>query len=120
MVEAPASPKRPRPFMAVILSGLVWPGAGQIYNGQIAKGAAIIAASAACGLAFAWTVARLVMASIPEDLVTVDAAQIQVLVEQVMASGVGMLRLETAAVVLIWVVSVVDAYLVARGPAADS
>ena len=49
---SPASPSR---WRSVLLSGLVWPGLGQLVSGHVAKGLSIVAGTLA---AFAWLCAR--------------------------------------------------------------
>jgi riboflavin transporter FmnP len=119
--ESPA--ERPRsPVMAVILSGVVCPGAGQMYNRERGKGLALIAASVVACTVLTVVVVRNVLRALPADVLTVDVVRLHAIVQE--ARSGWPVALCTAVLTLAWIVSVVDAYLVARrsapAPAPDS
>jgi TM2 domain-containing membrane protein YozV len=112
MTATAAGPRRP--WMAAGLSAVVFPGAGQVYNRQVAKGVAFIALSLACTVAITVMMVRIAMAAIQANPDMIDPSQTQRAVEQAVRSGAGGLSATVWALTLLWVVSVVDAYLVAR------
>jgi hypothetical protein len=113
--------EKPRsPVMAVILSGIVCPGAGQMYNRERGKGLALIAVSvAACGV-LTVVVVRNVLRTLPADVLTLDVVRLTAILQE--ARSGWPVALCTAVLTVTWIVSVVDAYLVARrsAPAPDS
>lgn len=112
-------PRSRRPLIAVLLSAFVCPGAGQVYNRQKAKGAVLIALSSACAVVFMVAIGRMVLAAMPTDATSFDPAQSQALVESAMKSGSGVLAAAGWVLTIVWIVSMVDAYLVARRGAAE-
>ena len=117
-------PEEPRakalsPVKAVILSAVVCPGAGQIYNGQRGKGITLVTASVAACIALGAVVVRNVLRALPEDILTLDSLRLYAIVQEA-RSGL-LVALCTAVLTVLWIVSVVDAYLVAaRGSAAPA
>ena len=101
--------------MPVLLSALAVPGAGQIRNGEVAKGIALVVASLGLfGILFVRILADLWPVIVaPHDLTTlvpdVNSAVTRAL------SGHGLL---VALLVVVWVYAVADAFWVARGRAA--
>jgi TM2 domain-containing membrane protein YozV len=104
--------------MAVVLSAVVCPGAGQIYNRQRLKGVALILASAGVSVAVGVLVVRNVLRALPADVFTIGPAELQAILQK--ARSGPLVTLGTAVLALTWIASVVDAYLVARGSAADA
>jgi TM2 domain-containing membrane protein YozV len=103
-------------MLAVIFSAVVCPGAGQIYNRQRLKGVALILASAGASVAVAVLVVRNVLQALPADVLTIGPAEMQTIMQK--AHSGTLVTLGTAVLAVTWIVSVVDAYLVARRSAA--
>jgi diadenosine tetraphosphate (Ap4A) HIT family hydrolase/TM2 domain-containing membrane protein YozV len=112
---AARSPRpRARPLRAALLSGLVWPGLGQIANGQIAKGVALVAL--VLGVA-AWLVLRvvsLVLATMPTDTTSFDVFQAYDIATQIQQRNAGALSGSVLLLLAIWAFAIVDAYWSAR------
>src|SRR6185436_15680252 len=97
-----------RRIRAVLLSGLIWPGTGQIVNGQRLKGFALGALSLLLGLGIAGLVATAVLASMPDDLETLDVALVRAQVHETLARPGGPLTLLIGLLVVVWVYAIVD------------
>jgi hypothetical protein len=112
-------PNQPhRIVIAVGLSALVCPGAGQIYNRERRKGTALVAASIVAGVALTGFIVRNVLRALPEDILTLDALQIYDIARQ--APSGPAVTLSGTALVVLWIYGVVDAYFVASRAAADA
>jgi hypothetical protein len=101
---------RRRRLRAAPLSGLVFPGAGQIYLGARARGAALVFATL---LALGMLLVRLfdvVLARVPETPV-LDPVEAWRLSWSIMEETRGELTSLTLLIVGIWAVSVLDAWL---------
>jgi hypothetical protein len=96
----------------VILSGVVCPGAGQVYNRQRGKGLAMMMATVGSSLAVVALVVRNVLRALPEDVLTLTPAQMTTLVQQ--ARSGPLVASCTVVLGVLWIWSVIDAYLVAR------
>lgn len=104
--------------MAALLSAVVVPGAGQVYNRQTAKGAAFIGLSLAFFAAITVMMVRIALAAFQANPDTFDPDQTQKVVEQAVRAGSTGLTIAVWGMTVVWVWSVVDAYLVARRSAA--
>lgn len=108
--------ERPR-YAAALLSALAFPGAGQIYNGDRAKGAALIAGTLGAVAALFWIVGSALWPLVLDDTVPLapfDIAQTLALASAIQAShGRALLAVHVWLGVL-WLVSVLDAWWVAR------
>jgi len=98
-----ASRRRASPrTRAVLLSALVWPGAGQMYKGERVKGLCLIGVSGLLAVALAVTLALFlangIVAGFDPDVV-----------KTVVPRAVGLV----GGLVLVWIVAVADAW---RGP----
>jgi TM2 domain-containing membrane protein YozV len=103
-----------RKLAAVIRSGLVCPGAGQIYNRQRAKGGLLIAATLLmiCVLAYkTWTAALDLVLSMPPEEAFND---IFGLAHRLVEMNKVFYDWTAAAFLVIWVYAVADAYINAR------
>jgi diadenosine tetraphosphate (Ap4A) HIT family hydrolase/TM2 domain-containing membrane protein YozV len=110
----PSSGSSARPLRAALLSGLVWPGLGQIANGQLAKGIALVVLVLAVA---AWLVLRLVSvvtASVPADASSFDIFQAYDLATQIQQQNAGILSGAVLVLLVIWVFGIVDAYWCGR------
>jgi hypothetical protein len=98
------SPRRLNPrTRAVVLSALVWPGAGQMYNGERVKGLCLIGASGLLAVALAVTLGLFVA----NGMVTgFDPETVRIVVPRALGLG--------GVLVLVWAAAVVDAWRGAR------
>jgi hypothetical protein len=103
--------KRPDVFMPVLLSAAVFPGAGQLRNGDRAKGIAIIAATI---LFLVGATALIVSDLMPLVRDPPDIAVLFPIVSAAVSRTLGSHALALGALVALWIYSIVDAYLVAR------
>jgi hypothetical protein len=104
-------------IIPVLLCLLLGPGVGQLYNKEFKKGTIMIVFSA---LILAWSIFwyyKAIQPFLPSDMTTVDPAAMPELLknamQQVATKGPGMLFFFKAALTLLWLYGVVDAYLVA-------
>jgi hypothetical protein len=103
--------------VAILLNVVLWPGAGQIYNRQPAKGIALIVLTGIETLVFLGLAAWRLLSLLPADLLRLTPGTMFVIVEKTLRSGaVGVAFL---VLLLTWVFCIVDAYLVARRLAAE-
>jgi hypothetical protein len=104
--------------MAVLLSAAVCPGAGQVYNRERGKGTALVAATLVACAALTGFIVRNVLRALPEDILSLDVAQVYDIVRQA-RSGIAV-AFWGGALTLLWIYGIVDAYRVAaRGSAAE-
>ena len=104
-------------IIPVLLSLFLGPGMGQLYNREYKKGVILILISA---LLLVWAVAwyyRQVQPYLPKDLTAVDPQAMTVLLknatDQISAQAGAILSFFKAAMTVIWIYGIVDAYLVA-------
>jgi hypothetical protein len=111
---AGAGRKKDDPQTAAVLSALLWPGAGQIYNGEKTKGALLAAAMLALTVWLLAGAERAVRARLPEDLtfLTFSGAG-GILLDALRANLAAFIAINAAATV-VWGYSVADAYFAAR------
>jgi hypothetical protein len=109
--DAPPAVRTP---LAVALSGLVWPGLGQIYNRQFKKGLAFIALAGVSGASFLFGVSRRLARSLPTSFQDVDIDRAMTIADEVLNQGGGWLVPTAVLLMLTWIVSIVDAYLGSR------
>ncbi len=107
-----------RPTAAILLSALVFPGAGHLYLKRYSRGIVLIALSLACLGFFANQVlqqASSVLAQLASEGGVVDAGRLTDLVAQT-SSGSGSLAVTTASLALAgcWVIGIIDACRTAR------
>ncbi len=104
-----ASPPPDR-WRAVLLSGLVWPGLGQLVSGQVAKGLAIIAGTLG---AFAWLCMRVAgeaLRRMPSDAETFDLFHVFEIAADIRRDNAAFFSGITLALVGLWVLAVYDAW----------
>jgi hypothetical protein len=101
-----------RRWRAALLSGLVCPGAGQLYNRQLAKGGLLVAATlGAAGVLF-WVLIAAVRAALPQDLETLDPLEVPALATRIMIAVSSRVELLSFGLTLVWIYATVDAWLV--------
>jgi len=104
-----------RGAVAALLSAFVWPGAGQLYNREVKKGAALIALTILIAVVVIVATASEVTRQLPTDIGDLDADLVRTLPAQVLAARGGVLMGSSLALLLIWAYGIVDAYLGGRG-----
>ena len=104
-----AAPPR-SPWPAVLLSALVWPGAGQIKNGERLKGLLFALASLALLAFFAWRVAADATQVLLEAQGPLGPLEMWSLAEEIRNRNAGELGGLTTLIMLLWGGSVVDAW----------
>ena len=97
----------------ILLSALVVPGAGQIYNKEKVKGLILMALFLLVFLGFAITVSVSLAALLPPTMV-VTPEQMRGMVENVMEERSGFMTTFVYLTVAIWGYGILDAYLGAR------
>jgi diadenosine tetraphosphate (Ap4A) HIT family hydrolase len=114
-----AAGSRPRsPWPSALLSGLVWPGAGQFKNHRWVKGALFALATAALLVQFAWRVADDAVAALLDNAGPLGPGEIWDLAQEVQRRNAAELSGLTFLLVLVWGASVLDAWRDARPPGA--
>jgi hypothetical protein len=102
----------------VLLSFLLGPGAGQLYNREYKKGALLIAGSLIVLVAAGTWYFKALQPYLPGDLSSVDPQAMQELVRnaagQISSQKGTVLALFEALLTVLWLFGVVDAYLVAQ------
>jgi diadenosine tetraphosphate (Ap4A) HIT family hydrolase len=101
------------PWASVLLSGLVWPGAGQLRNGERLKGLIFGLTTLAFLARFAWGVARDVAAVLLEAPAPMGLLEMWDLAQQIQRRNAVELSLLTVVLMLLWGLSVLDAWWVA-------
>ena len=104
-----------RGFVAALMSALVWPGAGQLYNREIKKGILLIGLTLAVAVAVIIATASEVTRQLPADIGDLDADLVRTLPAQVLAARTGTLLVSSLLLLATWVYGIVDAYLGGRG-----
>ncbi|MBI5379140.1 MAG: hypothetical protein HZA23_03175 [Nitrospirae bacterium] len=100
------------PIIAGLLSGLLWPGAGQFYNKQHRKGAAITAAVLALLGYFLWRLARIFFLVLPPGLSGVEG-WVEAQRIRFLALHDPLLHWSLYLLVAVWVYAMIDAVWVA-------
>jgi hypothetical protein len=106
----PAAPRRST--APAVLSALAGPGAGQIKNGRLAKGLAMIAATLALLIALAVRVAAATLAALEKepDLEHFGPARVFDLAHRIRAENAGYVGGITFALAALWAFSIWDAW----------
>ena len=102
------------PWTAVLLSGLLWPGAGQLRNGEWGKGLLLALGGAVVFGRFAWRVAEEALGAMLEAPAPMDLSQMVQLAEEIRARNAPEFSVLTFFLLLFWAGSVFDAWRVAR------
>ena len=98
------------PWRAVLLSGLVWPGLGQILSRQYLKAAAFMGGTLAVVGLLLVKVVHEALRLVPSDTSTLDPLLVFTLTAQIEQSNRAFFRGVTLALVVLWVLAVVDAW----------
>ncbi len=109
----------PKVTWALILSGLVCPGAGQIYNRQTLKGLGLIAATVASIGVLIVKVTQETLHLLTTDPSLADPALAFALAHRIQAENVGFLLLVLGGLLAIWAIGIWDAWRVASSRAAQ-
>jgi hypothetical protein len=104
-----------RGMAASLLSAFVWPGAGQLYNREIRKGAILIGLTIALAVVVIIATAAEVTRQIPGDIADLDADLVRTLPAQVLFARPGTLLGSSVLLLAVWAYGVVDAYFGGRG-----
>ena len=104
-----------RGMVAALLSAFVWPGAGQLYNRDVKKGAFLIGLTLAVAVAVIIATAAEVTRQLPADIGDLDADLVRTLPAQVLAARSGTLLVSSLLLLLAWAYGIVDAYVGGRG-----
>jgi TM2 domain-containing membrane protein YozV len=102
--------RRSRDWLPVWLSLVVWPGAGQMYQGQRVKGLALVAASTVFGLAFAVLAGLVVLRALPADLALLDPLTFLASLRRAVLGQLPMILAAALPLAAVWVYAVVDAW----------
>ena len=104
-----------RGLLAALLSGVVWPGAGQLYNREFKKGALLIGLTILVAVVIIVATAAELTRQLPADMGDLDPDLVRTLPAQVLAARSGTLMVSSLVLAAAWVYGIVDAYLGGRG-----
>jgi hypothetical protein len=104
-----------RGLLAALMSGLVWPGAGQLYNREFKKGALLIGLTLLVAIVVIVATAAEVTRQLPTDIGDLDADIVRTLPAQVLSARSGTLMASSLLLLAAWVYGIVDAYVGGRG-----
>ena len=104
-----------RGMVAALLSCVVWPGAGQLYNREFKKGALLIGLTLAVAVVVIVATASELTRQLPADMGALDADLVRTLPAQVLAARSGTLLASSLLLLAAWAYGIVDAYLGGRG-----
>ncbi|HRY29561.1 MAG TPA: hypothetical protein P5079_05930 [Elusimicrobiota bacterium] len=101
-------------IFAVFLSGLLWPGLGQLYNRDFLKGFVLIGLTLLFGLSLFLGAGLEIANRLPADLSTFDMTQARALSQELLKSNSGFFFTFNLLTMITWLYAVVDAYLGAK------
>jgi hypothetical protein len=101
-------------IIATLLSAVVWPGAGQLYNRDFKKGAVLIALTFLAGVSLFLAAGMEIARSLPPDLAQVDAVRARMIAEEIAQRNAGFFTAFNLLILATWLFGVVDAFLGAR------
>jgi hypothetical protein len=104
-----------RGLVAALLSALVWPGAGQLYNREFKKGALLIGLTLLVAAVVIVATAAEVTRQLPADIGDLDADVVRTLPAQVLAARTGTLLVSSLVLLAAWGYGILDAYFGGRG-----
>jgi hypothetical protein len=111
---------RPGRWRAVLVSALVWPGAGQLVSGRALRGFAFAGTTLGLVAALVIAVARETLRRLPADPLSVTLPEIFRLAHEIRASRPGLFLSLTLLLVVVWGLSVADAWRTAAAtPSSD-
>ncbi|MCG6925103.1 MAG: hypothetical protein LJF30_07315 [Acidobacteria bacterium] len=111
---SPPGARRRSPWRPVLLSGLVFPGLGQIVSGRPWRGLVYGLGSLVVLIAVLRRVARETLARMPDDPTAIDPLFPFRLAHEIQADNAAFFFWLTLVLVALWVGSVVDAWLTVR------
>jgi len=120
---SPADPgpnRRRGPWRPVLLSGLVFPGLGQLMSGHPARGLAFATGSVIVAVAVVRRVARETLARLPTDPTEINPLLPFRLAHEIHRDNASFFLWITLALVALWVGSVVDAWRTRPPPSAGA
>ncbi|MBI4396185.1 MAG: hypothetical protein HY548_03750 [Elusimicrobia bacterium] len=100
--------------ISVLLSGFVWPGAGQLYNREFRKGVILISLTFLVSLSLLLGAGVEVARNLPPDLSMFDTSHARAITEKIMLENAGFFMTFQVLVLAIWGYGVIDAFLGAR------
>jgi hypothetical protein len=95
---------------AVLLSGLVFPGAGQLANGERGKGLLLGGITVVLALGVSVLVASVVLSGMPTEIDSLDVGLIQERVHETLTGSSRSITLLVVLLLLVWAYAVVDAW----------
>jgi len=99
-------------LIPVLLSTLLGPGVGQLYNKEFKKGFIMIAISIGLLFAFSIWLSRAAMVYLPSDINSVDRNFLRTIIQDhIVKEHTGTFYTYETLLALIWVYGVIDAYL---------
>jgi hypothetical protein len=101
---------RSREWLPVWLSLLVWPGAGQLYQGRRAKGLALVTLSGLLGLAFALLAGLVVLRALPADVALLDPLTLLAALRRSVLDQLHRLAAVGLPLAAVWAYAAVDAW----------
>jgi len=107
------------PWTPVLLSGLLWPGLGQMRNGDRLKGIALASAGLLAMGLFVTRITRDAAAALLEAPPPEGLLDILALAQEIRTRHASEISVLTFVLVAVWIVSVVDAWWGARRPRVD-
>ena len=106
--------RRRGPWRAVLLSGLVFPGLGQLVTGHPLRGLVFATGSLVVAVALVRRVARETLARLPTDPAEIDPLLPLRLAHEIQRDNADFFLWITVALVVFWGASVVDAWRTSR------
>jgi TM2 domain-containing membrane protein YozV len=107
-------PTRRRRLAAALMSGLIFPGAGQFLNRRYGQGVLFAGLAAIAILAISIEVSLVVLRAVPVDAFAIDPAMIAVKARQALVGSSGRLAAWIIGLAGVWLASIVDAWIDAR------
>lgn len=104
-----------RGMVAALLSGFVWPGAGQLYNREFKKGAILMGLTLAVAAAVMISTAAELTRQLPANIDDLDADLVRALPAQVLSARYVSLFVSSLLLLAAWLYGIVDAYFGGRG-----
>jgi len=98
------------PWRPALLSGLVWPGLGQLAKHQYTKGLLLMTLSLLVAIGVAFRIARDVLESLWSNPSELDLIQLVVAAQRVREASGGFVLLGSLALAALWIYAVADAY----------
>lgn len=101
-------------LIPVLLSALVWPGAGQIYNRDFKKGVVLVLLTFLAGVSLFMVAGMQIAQHLPPDVSSIDAARAQTIADDIVKKNAGFFASFNILVLATWVFGIIDAFLGAK------